>query len=255
MTLDPKIPCSVILITKNEEQNLPRVLDSLEDFEEVLVVDSESTDRTQALARERGAKVFTRHFDNFAAQKNFALEQASQEWVFSLDADESPDRQLIQSIALLTKDHSARAAGYRVRRRNIHFGRELKWGAQGADFPVRVFQKAKGKFSGIVHECVKVSGKTEPLKGELLHESSRTVSAYLQKLSHYTELEAKAANQKRTQSSFWHWGLKPFLRFLYTYFLRLGFLDGFEGFLFHSLSSFYLTVKEVRLTETAAENL
>ncbi len=250
-----KIPCSVVMIIQNEEQSLPKVLDSVQDFEEIIVVDSESTDRTEAVAQQFGAKVFSRPFDNFAAQKNFALKQASREWIFSLDADELPDAELIRSIAEMIKAPRSNTTGYRIRRRNRHFGRELIWGGQGTDFPIRIFQKGKGIFSGMVHEKVQVQGKIRTLKGKLSHESNRTVSDYLQKLSHYTELEAKAARRQRAQSSFWHWGLKPFLRFFYTYFLRLGFLDGFEGFLFHSLSSFYLTVKEVRLTEESARNL
>ena len=242
------------MITKNEEQSLPKVLDSVKGFEEIIVVDSESTDRTEAIAQEFGAKVFSRRFDHFAAQKNFALKQASREWTFSLDADELPNAELIRSIAEIVKNPPANKVGYRVCRRNKHFGRELIWGGQGTDFPIRFFRKERGVFVSIVHEKAEVQGKIGTLKGKLFHESNRTVSEYLQKLAHYTELEAKAVSQKRARSSFWHWGLKPFLRFLYTYFLRLGFLDGFEGFLFHSLSSFYLTVREVRLTEAAVRN-
>ena len=251
MSAARKIPCSVVMITKNEEQSLPKVLDSVKGFEEIIVVDSESADRTEAVAQEFGAKVCTRRFDNFAAQKNFALKQASCEWIFSLDADELPDAELILEIAEMIKNPSADTAGYRIRRTNRHFGRELIWGGQRTDFPIRVFQKDKGIFSGMVHEKARVQGKIGMLKGKLSHESNRTVNEYLEKLSRYTTLEAKATQQKRNQSSFWYWGIKPCLRFLYTYFFRLGFLDGFEGFLFHSLSSFYLTAKEVRLVEEA----
>ena len=254
MTAARKIPCSVLMITQNEEQDLPKVLDLVKGFEEIIVVDSESTDRTEAVAQEFGAKVFSRAFDNFAAQKNFALKQASREWIFSLDADELPDAKLIRSISKMIKAPRSNTVGYRIRRRNRHFGRELIWGGQGADFPVRVFQKDKGIFEGMVHEKARVQGKIGTLKGELSHESNQTVSEYLEKLSRYTTLEAKAAQQKRNQSSFWHWGVKPALRFLYTYFFRLGFLDGFEGFLFHGLSSFYLVAKEVRLAEEAEKN-
>ena len=242
--------CSVILITKNEEVNLSRVLGHLKGFEEIIAVDSDSTDLTREIAKQAGAKVFVRPFDDFAAQKNFALGKATQNWVFSLDADEIPSKALIQSVQETVENKSQDKAGFRVRRRNIHFGRVLKWGGQGEDSPLRLFKKGSGQFTGIVHEKFVTKGKIGRLQGELLHDSNRTVGEYLQKLVQYTHLEAEVAKKTRTGTTLWHWGMKPFFRFLYTYFFRLGFLDGFEGFLFHSLSSFYLVAKEVRLSET-----
>ena len=241
--------CSVILITKNEETNLSRVLGLLQDFQEIIVVDSDSTDLTQKIAERAGAKVFVHPFDNFAAQKNFALEKAKQNWVFSLDADEIPSEALIQSVREAVENKSQDKAGFRVRRRNIHFGRELKWGGVENDWPIRLFRKGSGRFEGAVHEALTVEGHIGKLKGEILHESNRTIGEYLQKLAQYTQLEAEVAKKTRIKTTLWHWGMKPFFRFLYTYFFRLGFLDGFEGFLFHSLSSFYLVAKEVRLSE------
>ena len=245
------IPASAILITKNEERNLARTLESVKDFREIVVVDADSSDRTREIAKGFGARVFTRSFDDFSAQKNFALNQATGEWIFSLDADEVPDEQLIQSIQAVLQNGAQTEAAYAVHRRNLHFGRELRWGGQGRDFPVRLFRKDRGRFTHPIHEVVEVDGKVGRLAGTLLHVSNQSVGEYLEKLSQYTGLEAQVLKQSGKKISFWDWGFKPFARFFYTYFLRLGFLDGFEGFLFHALSSFYLAIKYCRVSEGA----
>lgn len=238
-----KIECSAAIIVKNEAQSLFKLLPMLHEFKEVIVVDSYSADSTARVAKSWGAKVCERTFDNFANQKNFAVEQASCDWIFSIDADEIPDQALLNSLKTVI-DQEPSVAAYRIKRKNIHFGRELKWAGQGSDFPLRIFRKGKGQFVGPVHETVQIEGRVEKLKGSLLHVSNEGVGDYLDKLVLYARLEAQTAQQKRNQTTFWHWGAKPVLRFMYVYFIRLGFLDGFEGFLFHSLSSFYLVAKE-----------
>ncbi len=238
------------MIVKNEEQNLLRLLPALEDFREIIIVDSTSDDSTARIARSWGGSVMSRPFDNFANQKNFAVEQATSEWVFSLDADEFPDQELLRSLKdELTRGEKSKISGYRIQRKNVHFGRELKWAGQGKDYPLRVFKKKSGRFVGPVHEYVKIQGLVARLKGCLIHKSNQSVGDYLEKLVLYSRLEAESTKQERKGTSGWHWGLKPILRFIYFYVFRLGFLDGFEGFVFHSLSSFYLVMKEGRLSE------
>lgn len=243
------IPASVVLITQNEEKTLADTLHSVKEFAEIIVVDSQSKDRTREVARQMKAKVFVRPFDNFANQKNFAVGKAEHDWVLSLDADERPDPLLMDGIRKGMSRDSGPLDGYAIRRRNFHFGRELRWGGQGDDWPVRFFRKSKGKLVNSVHEKVVVQGRTGRLPGFLLHESTKSVGDYLKKFSLYTGLEAESLRQKGRRPSAWDWGIKPFLRFLYVYLFRLGFLDGFEGFLFHSLSSFYLVIKQARLAE------
>ncbi len=245
-----KIDCSVVMIVKNEEQNLLRLLASLTEFREVMIVDSASSDSTVRVARAWGAKVINRPFDNFADQKNFAVEQGGCDWVFSLDADEFPDKELLGALKEeLDKQEKFQSPAYRIKRKNFHFGRELKWAGQGNDFPLRIFRKGKGKFVGPVHEHLEIKGLMGTLPGALIHESNQSAGDYLDKLVLYSGLEAGTAQQKRNQTNVWHWGIKPALRFIYFYFFRLGFLDGFEGFLFHSLSSFYLVAKEGLINE------
>ena len=243
------IPVSVIMIAKDEEKNLPQTLSALRDFAEIVLVDGESRDRTREIAEQFKARVFVRPFDHFSNQKNFALGKATQPWVFSLDADELPDEKLIESIRRIVEDPSRKAVAYRTCRKNAQFGRELKMGAQGKDFPLRFFKKAKGRFVHPVHEMVQAEGPVGTLEGSLLHQSSQSVSDYLGKLAHYTGLEAAALKASGKKITFWDWALKPWAQFFYRYFLCLGFLDGFEGFLFHALSSFYLVIKYARALE------
>lgn len=243
------IQASAVLITKNEERALSKTLLSLQEFKEIIVVDAESQDKTREIAKEFRARVFVRPFDNFADQKNFGIEQANCDWVFSVDADEIPDPELIGAIKKVAERGDIQEAGYKVKVRNFHFGRELCWGGQGKDWHLRFFQKKTGRFVSSIHEYVRAKGRIGYLPGSLLHENIDTVSEYLKKLVFYTELEARNLKKKGQRTSFWKWGLKPFARFIYYYFFRLGFLDGFEGFLFHALSSFYLVMKEVRLAE------
>lgn len=237
------IHASVVMITKNEAAHLPRALNALRDFEEIIIVDSQSTDRTREIAASLGASVFIRPFDNFSNQKNHALEKASHPWVFSMDADELPDETLINAMRSMTEKTTAKA-GYVVRRRNYHFGRELRWGGQGRDFPIRFFKKEKARFTQPIHEYVKVQGEVGHLSGSLLHESNRSTSEYLTKLSQYSILEAELLKGRGKRITFFDWGVKPVARFLNVYFLKLGFLDGFEGFLFHALSSFHMIVRQ-----------
>lgn len=247
-----KIRASVVMITKNEAENIEKSLKAVQGFSEIILVDDESKDATREIAERFNARVFIRRFDDFASQKNFGLDQATQDWIFSLDADEIPDEELLRSICAVVTGVAAAnpASGYSLKRRNRHFGRELKWGCEGRDFPIRLFRKGKGRFVNRIHEVVALDGRAARLKGTLLHESNQTASEYLEKLARYTALEARVASEKGEKISFWNMGLKPALRFLYIYFIRLGFLDGFEGFLFHALSSFYLVIKQARLADT-----
>lgn len=245
------LSASVILITKNESARLFNMLSPLKEFGEVIVVDSESTDTTREIAVQMGAKVFVRSFDDFSSQKNFALAQATQPWVLSLDADETPDTELVASIRTVVQNQTDGIIAYQVRRKNIHFGRELKWGGQSSDAPLRLFRRDRGHFIRPIHEVIQVDGKTGVLKGTLIHETNASVEGYLKKLVQYTTLEARLMKEQGKKPTFVDWAIKPALRFVMTYFLKLGFLDGYEGLLFHALSSFYYSFKYVRLKEMA----
>ncbi len=240
---------SAVLITINEAENLDRCLRALTWVDEIVVIDGGSTDRTFEIASRYTPKMSQRVFDNFSNQKNYGIEQAKGDWILSIDADEVVSPQLRDSIRKAAREGSP-FNGFCVRRRNYVFGKSLRFGGQGSEKLLRFFRKGRGRFEQPIHEKVAVNGKVGELKGDLLHYSSSSVEEYLRKLRLYTDLEARWMAEKGIRPTLADLYLKPKLRFLYFYLLRGGFLDGYEGFLYHFLSSFYYFFKYVRLEET-----
>jgi len=239
---------SAVLIVSNEEKNLESCLKALEWTDEIVVVDGHSTDRTEAIARQFTSKVYKREFDNFSEQKNYAIAQSSGEWILSVDADEIVSPELERSIRDVVSNDSDQD-GFYVTRNNINFGKSLRFGGQGSEKILRLFKRNKGRFVQPIHETIKVRGPVGNLTGDLKHESAQSVSDYLNKLELYTDFEADWMFRKRIRPTIMDLSLKPLFRFIYYYFLRFGFLDGYEGFLFHCFSSFYYFVKFAKLRE------
>lgn len=234
---------SVVLITLNEEQNLGRTLASVqplvaEGAGEIIVVDSGSTDRTVEIAKSFGAKVFVEEWKGFAAQKNSAIAKAAGEWVLSLDGDESLEPELAEEIrkALQAGDatNPENICGFWIPRKNHFLGRWIRHGGFWPDPKLRLFLRGKGSFEErLVHETAKVEGRTSILKHALLHHSYPTLDAYLEHMRRYADLGAEMVKDK---PRWWLWlnrWLNPPLTFFYNYVVRLGFLDGREGYLLH----------------------
>jgi glycosyltransferase involved in cell wall biosynthesis len=240
---------SAVLVVKDAGKCIEQCLRSLRWADEIVVVDGGSTDQTIAIVRKYTEKVYERSFDNFSAQKNEAIGRATGEWILSIDADEVVTEALQESLREAAQDKRA-FDGYFLRRRTFVFGKELKFGGQGREKLLRFFRRRKGRFEQPIHERLVVEGRLGELRGDLLHYSSATVEEYLRKLRLYTDLEARWMAEKGIRPTLADLYLKPKLRFLYFYLLRGGFLDGYEGFLYHFLSSFYYFFKYVRLEET-----
>jgi len=239
---------SVVLITLDEEKRLPACLRSLPRGSEVVVLDSGSKDRTAALAREAGARVETRAFTDYADQKNAALALATRPWVLSLDADEVLSPELRDSILAAIKSPNG-TAGFRVHRRLHFMGRQLRYG-KASDHPVRLIARGKGRFSSAIHERLEVDGPLADLPGELAHYSYDDLSDYFTRFNNYT---TRIAENHFRQGKAMPPGplhvLRPWSEFVVRYFLRLGFLDGYPGYTYALLSSFYTYVKYAKLRE------
>lgn len=242
---------SAVIITLNEESRIERCLHSLDWADEIIVVDGGSRDQTCERASQYTSRIYRRSFDNFSNQKNYGIEQARTEWIFSIDADEEVTAGLRESIVRLMRGHSHKN-GFYVRRTNILFGRVLRFGGQGREKVLRLFRKGKGRFVQPVHEKVVVEGEVGELEGELLHYSTASLDVYFKKLEQYTALEAQWLEELQTQPSLYKRWLKPGLRFLYNYFFRLGVLDGRAGFVYHVLAAYYDFVKYDRLKKLKA---
>jgi glycosyltransferase involved in cell wall biosynthesis len=242
---------SVVIITHQEEENILRCLDSVKALaDEIVVVDSNSRDRTAEICRSKGCRVFTRDFDGYGTQKQFAVDQASNNWVLSLDADEVVTAELTAEIKHLLGDESKSVAGYRIPFSFFYLGRILKH--TRADH-LRLFDRRKGRFTTVpVHEGIVVDGDTGKTKGKIIHYSYRDIAHHLQKINIYTSQAAmKNIQENRSYSKFWV-AFKLPVSFFTFYFLRLGFLDGYPGFLWSLFAAFYGSLKIAKTIEKEA---
>jgi glycosyltransferase involved in cell wall biosynthesis len=246
---------SVAIVTLNEEVNLPRTLDSVVWADEIVVVDSGSTDATSAIAQSYGARFLIEPWRGFAAQKNFALSLCTSEWVLSLDADEAISQELAASIQRAIAGPPSHTA-YTLPRRNFFLGRWIRHGGYYPDAKLRLFPRAQGTFQETpVHETAVFAGSVTRLEGDLLHDAYPTLTSYLDHMQRYSTLGAGIAIQRgRTGRGVIRFLngvlLNPLATFFYNYILRGGFLDGREGLLLHLYHSAYVSWKYAKAWES-----
>ncbi len=239
---------SVVLITQNAAAQLPDCLASVAFADEVLIVDSDSTDGTAALAERYGARVLRKEWLGFGRQKQFAVEQAANDWVLCLDADERVSPQLAASLVRALESPSAGI--YRMARRNRFLGRWLKHGEGYPDWSPRLFDRRQARWSDdVVHEKVLYALTPGTLEGDLLHESAEDLGRYLDKQNRYTSLAARELHRRGQRAGLTELALSPLVRFVKFYFLRLGFLDGLPGLLHVSIGCMNSFMKYAKLIE------
>jgi len=248
LTAAPRAPLSAVLITRNAAAVLGPCLDSLAFVDEIVVVDSSSTDRTVELAKEKGARVVPKEWLGFGRQKQFAVEQASHDWVLCLDADERVSPPLARSI------ESALAAPvspvYRMARRNRFLGRWLSHGEGYPDWSPRLFNRMNARWSDdLVHEKVLFAVTPGTLQGDLMHDSFDDLSQYLERQNRYTTLAARQAFEQGRSANLVYLLASPVVRFLKFYVMRLGFLDGLPGLMHISIGCMNSYVKYMKLME------
>jgi glycosyltransferase involved in cell wall biosynthesis len=219
---------SVVLITRNAAAQIEPCLASVQFADDIVVVDSGSTDGTQAIAERHGARVIEKPWKGFGRQKQSAVEAAKHDWVLCLDADERVTPELAASIAKTLASPQHRV--YRMARCNRFMGRWLRHGEGYPDWNTRLFHRAYAQWSNDeVHEHVISTGTVGRLDGDLLHESAETLARYLEKQNSYTSLQAEALVRDRVRVTPLHLLLSPLVRFVKFYVVRLGFLDGVPG--------------------------
>jgi glycosyltransferase involved in cell wall biosynthesis len=241
---------SVVIITLNEEANLRRTLASVAWAEEIVIVDSGSTDRTREVAESYDAKFYVEPWKGFAAQKNSALAKATGDWILSLDADEEVEPALADEIRAVLAA-SPTVAGFWIPRKNFFLGRWIRYGGFYPDSKLRLFRRSSGQFEErLVHEDLHVEGTTASLRNNLLHHAYPTIEDYLQHMDRYSSLGAQMASAKNPRGfSFMDIVIRPQLTFFYNYVLRLGFLDGREGLLLHLYHAQYVSWKYAKAWE------
>ncbi|MDF1544624.1 MAG: glycosyltransferase family 2 protein [bacterium] len=245
---------SVVVITKNEEKNIRRCLDSVKWADEIVVVDSQSTDRTLEFAREYGAKIYSPVWRGFGPAKRSGVDKATSEWVLSLDADEELSAELAEQIQTIVRSNSD-TAGYYVRRKTQFLGRWILHCGWYPDYILRLFRKSAGNVNNAeIHEKVVVKGEIERLSGEILHYSYPDLEHYFRKSNQYTSLGAQQAFDAGRKSGLFALVIKPPVSFITHYLLRGGFLDGIEGFVLSVLSASAVFVKYAKLRELWRQN-
>lgn len=253
---------SVAIVTLNEEENLPRTLASVQWAEEIIVVDSGSTDRTVSIARSFGATVIERPWPGFAAQKNFAISQCTGTWILTLDADEELSLELQHQVRLLISSNPPSDAFY-LKRRNLFLGRWIKHGGFYPDPKLRLFRRSTANFALTpkfqerpVHEVIAFDGASATLDYDIIHHAYPTLSHYIEHMDRYSSLGAEIllANGRTSTSIFSfvaHVMVVPELTFFWNYIVRLGFLDGREGLLLHLYHATYTSWKYAKAWELA----
>jgi glycosyltransferase involved in cell wall biosynthesis len=248
-----RLRLSVAVITLDEEQRLRACLESVAWADEIVVVDAESRDKTAQIAREFTERVVVRPWPGFTAQKNFALEQATGDWVLSLDADEEVSPELRDEIQrLLAQPQPPPCDGYAVPRKNIFWGRWIRHGGLYPDWQMRLFRRGRGRFvDRAVHESVQVEGPVARLRGALLHRSYRDVSDFLDRADRYSTLAADEWLRSGLPVRAADLILRPLGRFFGMYVLRLGVLDGWRGLLLATLYAYYVGMRSAKVLERA----
>jgi glycosyltransferase involved in cell wall biosynthesis len=231
------------IITLNEERNIARAIESLRCADEILVVDSGSVDRTVELATNLGVRVIEANWRGYSAQKNWAAEQASNDWILSLDADETLSEALEAEIWSLKKA-GPRYDAYTMPRLARYLGRWILHSGWHPDRKVRLYHRTKAHWVGdFVHETVHVCGRVGELQSNILHFTCDSLSEHLKTLDRYTTLAAQEIAARKIKVPLMRLILDPPWTFLRVYFLQRGFEDGLEGLIIAHMAAFYTLLK------------
>ena len=241
---------SVIVITKNEERNIADCLKSVAWADDIVVVDSQSTDRTVELARQFTPHIVVTPWMGYGAAKNFALEKARHEWVLWLDADERVSPELAREIQDVISESADASAVYEIARKAYFLGKWIRHCGWYPGYVVRLFRKSSAAFSNEkVHERLEYSGEAGRLKNHLLHYTDDNLYHYFSKFNRYTSLAAADVMGSRREFSLTDLLVRPPFLFFKMYVLRLGFLDGMHGLILSLASASYVFTKYAKLWE------
>lgn len=247
---------SAIIPTFNEEHNIVNAIASVKWADEVLVVDSFSTDNTVALAKENGARVIQREYGYSASQKNWAIPQAAYEWIVLIDADERVEEPLQKEIQeVLAKDDEPYQA-YWMYRKNFFLGKQIRYCGWQRDRVIRLFKRDLCQYEDKnVHAELLCEGKVGVLKNKLFHNTFLDIHHYLEKWDRYTTWSANDHFKKTPNPGLYHFAVKPIARFISSYIINLGFLDGLTGFILCNLDAGsvfmrYIKVYQLKLNKS-----
>jgi glycosyltransferase involved in cell wall biosynthesis len=237
---------SAIIPTLNEEIHIADAIKSVSFADEIIVIDSFSSDKTVEIAAKMNVKIIKRKFDDFSSQKNEAIAQAKHSWIYILDADERvtpPVEKEILEAVKSPKDF----VGFYVRRTFYFSGKKVNYSGFQRDKVIRLFLKEHCNYKGHVHEKIATKGEIGFLKNKIAHYSYRNYDHYISKLNHYAALRAKQLHDQGKKVNLFHILIKPPVRFIIHYVIRLGFLDGFTGFLVAKTQAYGVLTRYIKL--------
>ncbi len=249
------LPISACIITLNEEDNIERCLSSLDFVNEIIVLDSGSEDKTESIAKKKGAKVVLRKFDDYVSQKNHVISLAANPWILTLDADEELSPSLKEEIKNLFQNGEPSEDGFIIPRLTMYMGKWIRHGGWYPNYRARLFLKSKGKFvGGKVHEAVELSGSRKKLKNPVFHYSYENLFDHVSFINRYSELAATEKFGKGKRSGLFLALLEAGYKSFWMYFVRLGFLDGRRGLILAIMGFYYNFLKYAKVFEmTLAE--
>jgi len=238
---------SAIIPTFNEEDYIEAAIKSVDFADEIIIIDSYSTDNTIEIAKKYNVKIIQREFDDFSSQKNYAITLTKYNWVYILDADERIPKSLKKEI-IAAVSSKAKEVAYRVYRINIYMNKEIKYSGWQNDRSIRLFKKEFCKYDGkLVHENIVANGKTGVLKTKMKHYSYKGIDAMILKRNKYAQFQAVMLFEKGRKPNLFHFMLKPLIRFFKHYIVQLGFLDGFRGLIISFTYSYTVFIRYVKL--------
>ncbi len=245
----PKILVSAVIIAFNEADRVQATLNSLQFCEEILVIDSGSTDGTQAICENAGAKVVQHKFEGYGLQNRFGGEQAKFDWILSIDADEVLTEDLQQEIISIFQS-KPKESGFYIPRTLVFMGKKFFAGSEHKQLQLKLYNRNFGGYNdAIIHESIEITGSLGKLKGELLHYSYRSLSHYFEKFNNYTSRSADTLAKKGKRVQGWYIIMRFPLAFIQQYWLSGNFLMGVQGFIWALLSAMYPVVKYAKRYE------
>lgn len=242
----PKI--TALLIAYNEEEFIENYILSLNFVDELIIVDSYSTDKTCEIIKEfPHVKLYQRKFDDFSSQKNYAIKQASNNWVIFFDADEVITKSLKEEIIDTVSNESEEVA-YWIYRTTIYMGKEIYYSGLQNDKVIRLFKKEFCRYNGkLVHEEIEAKGKVGFLKNKMKHYSYKGIDTIIFKRNKYAQLQAETLYRKGKKPNIFHFLVKPAFRFFKHFVIKRGFLDGFQGFMISFVYGYTVFMRYVKL--------
>lgn len=240
---------AAVIITRNEERNIVRCLESVKFCDEIVVVDSGSSDATRTLAAKFTTKVLNRDWSNYADQRNFANQHVDSDWVLSVDADEVVSDELRDEV-LSFKQRAPEGLAYTIPRKTFHFNRWIRYGGWYPNRLTRFFKRDAGEWKGDeLHEYWEPHGNLGALSGHLLHYSFEDLADQVDRNNRYSSLGAEKLRKQGKRFSFFRLTVKTVSKFIETYFLKRGFLDGYPGFFISVSAAYSVFLKWAKLWE------